>query len=66
MTVKISQNADVQRFFKEAAGLNNDQGSPRIKQLLLRIISDTAKIVEDLDVTEDEFWKAVEKEDTRR
>jgi catechol 1,2-dioxygenase len=60
MTVKISQNADIQSFFKEAAGLNNDQGSPRLKQLMLRIISDAAKIVEDLEVTEDEFWKAVD------
>ncbi len=32
MTVAISQNADVQRFFEEAAGYRNDNGKPRIKR----------------------------------
>jgi catechol 1,2-dioxygenase len=60
MTVKISQTAEIQAFFKEAAGLNNDQGSPRMKQLLLRILNDTAQIIEDLEVSENEFWMAVD------
>lgn len=60
MTVKISHTADIQAFFKEASGLGNEQGSPRLKQLMLRIIQDTAKIIEDLDVSENEFWQAVD------
>ncbi|EPL7480659.1 TPA: catechol 1,2-dioxygenase [Pseudomonas aeruginosa] len=59
MTVKVSHTAEVQDLFKEAAGLNNDQGSPRVKQIMLRIISDAAKIIEDLEISDDEFWKAV-------
>ncbi|MCY1274792.1 catechol 1,2-dioxygenase [Pseudomonas jinjuensis] len=60
MTVKISHTADIQKFFEEAAGFGNDQGSPRLKRIVLRILQDTAKIIEDLEVSDDEFWTAVD------
>lgn len=60
MTVKLSQTDSVQQFFKEASGFTNDQGSPRMKALVNRILLDTVKIIEDLDVTTEEFWKAVD------
>ncbi|MGX5219640.1 catechol 1,2-dioxygenase [Pseudomonas sp. S9] len=60
MTVKISQTADIQSFFKEVSGFGNDDGSPRFKQIVLRILQDTAKLIEDLEITDDEFWKAVD------
>jgi len=50
----------VQTFFKEASGFNNDEGSSRMKTVINRILVDTAKIVEDLGITQDEFWKAVD------
>lgn len=60
MTVKISHSDHVQTFFKEASGFNNDEGSSRMKTVINRILVDTAKIVEDLEITQDEFWKAVD------
>ncbi|SDI73590.1 catechol 1,2-dioxygenase [Pseudomonas delhiensis] len=60
MTVKISQTAEIQKFFEEAAGYGNDAGSPRLKRIMLRVLQDTAKIIEDLEVTDDEFWTAVD------
>ena len=60
MTVKISHTADIQSFFEEAAGFRSDNGSPRLKSIILRVLQDSAKIIEDLDITEDEFWKAVD------
>ncbi|MGH8355615.1 MAG: catechol 1,2-dioxygenase [Pseudomonas sp.] len=60
MSLKISQTADVQKFFEEVSGFRNDQGSSRLKTLVQRILNDTAKIIEDLEVTPDEFWKAVD------
>ncbi|MFZ3155659.1 catechol 1,2-dioxygenase [Pseudomonas sp.] len=60
MTVKVSHTAEVQNLFNEAAGLNNDQGSPRVKQIMLRLINDAAKIIEDLEISDDEFWHAVD------
>jgi catechol 1,2-dioxygenase len=60
MTVKVSHTAEIQNLFNEAAGLNNDQGSPRVKQIMLRIVNDAAKIIEDLEISDDEFWHAVD------
>ena len=60
MTVKVAHTAAMQDLFKEAAGLNNDQGSPRVKQIMLRLINDAAKLIEDLEITDDEFWKTVD------
>ncbi|MEG1038376.1 MAG: catechol 1,2-dioxygenase [Pseudomonas sp.] len=60
MTVKISHTADVQNFFKEVAGIDNDQGNQRFKQIILRIIQDAARLIEDLEISDDEFWKAVD------
>lgn len=60
MTVKVSHTTAMQALFKEAAGLNNDQGSPRVKQIMLRLINDAAKLIEDLEISEDEFWKSVD------
>ena len=60
MTVKISQTEHVQNFFKQASGFGNDEGSTRLKSVINRILVDTAKIIEDLEITQDEFWKAVD------
>ncbi|MBK4997731.1 2-dioxygenase [Pseudomonas sp. S31] len=60
MTVKISHTADLQSFFDQAAGLGNDDGSPRLKQIILRVLHDSARLIEDLEITEDEFWLAVD------
>ncbi|WP_312450236.1 catechol 1,2-dioxygenase [Stutzerimonas nitrititolerans] len=60
MTVKVSHTAEIQKLFNEAAGLTNDQGSPRVKQIILRLINDAARLIEDLEITDDEFWHAVD------
>lgn len=60
MTVKISHTAELQAFFEEAAGIGNDNGSPRLKRIVLRLLQDTARLIEDLDISEDEFWTAVD------
>jgi len=60
MTVKISHSDSIQQFFKEASGFNNDAGDSRLKMVINRILVDTAKIVEELEITQDEFWKAVD------
>ncbi|GLK91255.1 catechol 1,2-dioxygenase [Pseudomonas turukhanskensis] len=60
MTVRISHQPEIQLFFEQAAGYDNDQGSPRVKQILLRVLQDTAKLIEDLEVTDDEFWSTID------
>ena len=59
MTVRIAQTARVQKFFEEASGIDNDQGNPRMKAVVHRILTDSIKIIEDLKISPEEFWKAV-------
>ena len=59
MTVRISQTADVQQFFEQASGFDNDQGSQRLKTVVHRVLTDSIKIIEDLHISPEEFWKAV-------
>ncbi|MDH1264777.1 catechol 1,2-dioxygenase [Pseudomonas sp. GD03944] len=60
MSIKLSNTESVQTFFKEVSGLTNDQGSPRMKALVNRILMDSIRLIEDLEVTTEEFWMAVD------
>ncbi|APC14401.1 catechol 1,2-dioxygenase [Pseudomonas frederiksbergensis] len=59
MNAKISHTASAQKFLEDASGLLNDGGNPRAKALIYRILRDSVNIIEDLEVTPEEFWKAV-------
>ena len=59
MSVRIFDTPDVQDFLKTIAGLGIDGGNPRTKQIMHRIVSDLFKVIEDLDITPDEYWAAV-------
>ncbi|AWB32530.1 catechol 1,2-dioxygenase [Orrella marina] len=59
MSVKIFESQEVQDFLKLASGLNQDGGTPRVKELVHRIVSDLFKVIEEYDVSPDEFWAAV-------
>ncbi|WGV19836.1 catechol 1,2-dioxygenase [Pseudomonas putida] len=60
MTVAISHSPEVQAFFAKAAGVGNEQGNPRLKQIVLRILQDSARLIEELAISDDEFWTAVD------
>ena len=59
MTIRISQTAQVQQFLEGAAGFDQPAGSQRMKNVVHRVLNDTVKIIEDLQITPEEFWKAV-------
>ncbi|HEX8544027.1 MAG TPA: catechol 1,2-dioxygenase [Pseudomonas sp.] len=59
MTIRISQTAQVQQFLEGAAGFDQPAGSQRMKTVVHRVLNDTVKIIEDLQITPEEFWKAV-------
>jgi catechol 1,2-dioxygenase len=60
MTVKISQLPQLQQFFREASGVDNNAGDPRRKQIVLRLLQEVARVIEDLQISDDEFWGAVD------
>jgi hypothetical protein len=44
----------------EISGLDNDEGDPRRKQIVLRLLQEVARVIEDLQVRDDESWGAVD------
>lgn len=59
MTIRISQTVEVQQFFEGAAGFDQAAGNSRTKTVVHRVLTDAIKIIEDLQVSPEEFWKAV-------
>ena len=59
MSVKLFDTAEVQAFLKEACGFNQEEGNPRAKEIVHRILSDLFKAIEDLDITPDEYWAGI-------
>lgn len=57
--VKIAENPEALEFAREISGLNSDDGNPRVKQIIHRLISDIFRLMDDLDMRPEEFWAAV-------
>src|SRR3546814_4320950 len=59
MSIKIFDTPEVQGFLKTVSGLDGNEGDPRAKQIIHRIVSDLFKAIDDLDITPDAYWTAV-------
>ena len=59
MNPKLFDTAEIQDFLKEASGYNQEEGNPRAKEIVHRILSDLFKAIEDLNITPDEYWTGI-------
>ncbi|MGO4853032.1 catechol 1,2-dioxygenase [Phaeovulum sp. W22_SRMD_FR3] len=59
MTVKIFDRPDIQEFLKVLSGFNQPDGSPRMKEITHRLVSDLFKAIDDLNITPDEYWSGI-------
>lgn len=59
MTVKIFDTPEVQDFLNTIAGLDQAGGNDRAKQIVHRLVSDLFKLIDDFNVTEEEYWAGV-------
>ena len=59
MSVKIFDKPETQGFLKVLSGLDKDGGSPRVKEIVHRLMSDLFKAIDDLDITPDEYWTGI-------
>lgn len=59
MTVKIFETSEVQDFLKTVSGLEQAGGNERAKQIMHRLLSDLYRLIDDFDVTPEEYWSAV-------
>ncbi|WP_027967826.1 catechol 1,2-dioxygenase [Halomonas halocynthiae] len=59
MSVKIYDTAEVQDFLVTVSGFDKEGGDERAKQILHRLLSSVYQLIDDFDVTPEEFWGAV-------
>ncbi|EKS71807.1 MULTISPECIES: catechol 1,2-dioxygenase [Caballeronia] len=59
MSVKVFDTKEVQDLLKAAANLGSQDGNPRAKQIVQRLLGDLFKAIDELDMTPDEIWAGV-------
>ncbi|WP_413615303.1 catechol 1,2-dioxygenase [Halomonas cupida] len=56
---RIFDTAEVQDFLNTVSGFDKSAGSERGKQILHRLLSDIYRLIDDFDVSPEEFWQSV-------
>jgi len=59
MNVKIFDTPEVQDFLKAVSGFDQAGGNDRAKQIMHRLLSDLYRLIDDFDVTPEEYWATV-------
>ena len=59
MASDLVSNAEIQSFLDKIAGLDTSGGSVRLKAIVRRVVADLFRAVDDLDISDDEFWQAL-------
>ncbi|MBH8581419.1 catechol 1,2-dioxygenase [Bisbaumannia pacifica] len=59
MTVKIFDTPQVQDFLNTVAGFDQAGGSERAKRIVHRLLADLYRLIDDFDVTPEEFWATI-------
>jgi catechol 1,2-dioxygenase len=59
MAANLIQKDMITGLAARAAGLNNREGNPRLKQIVNRLLIDLMAAMDDLDISMDEFWTGV-------
>ena len=59
MTVKTVHTEEVQELLNKVAGFHTEGGNERAKKIVHRFMRDVFQLIEDFDVTPEEFWSAV-------
>ncbi|GAA5179331.1 catechol 1,2-dioxygenase [Modicisalibacter zincidurans] len=59
MNVKIFDTPEVQDFLTAVSGFDQAGGNDRAKQIMHRLLSDLYRLIDDFDVTPEEYWATV-------
>ena len=59
MSTNLISIAVIKELAAKAAGLDNDQGNARLKQIVNRLLNDLMIAIDELDISMDEFWAGV-------
>jgi catechol 1,2-dioxygenase len=56
MPANLINKAVIKELAAKAAGLDNDRGDARLKEVFNRLLYDVMVAIDDLDVSMNEFW----------
>ncbi|WP_230492505.1 catechol 1,2-dioxygenase [Martelella alba] len=59
MSENITNTEAYRAFLAVSCGLNASQGNPRFKKIMQRMMSDFCHLIEEFDISDEEFWTAV-------
>ncbi len=59
MSQNIINTEVLNTFINKSCGLNSDVGNLRIKQIMHRLVTNICQLVEEFDVSDEEFWTAI-------
>ncbi len=59
MTDSLMNTKEVRSLLDKVAGFDNSNGDERLKRIINRVVEDTFRIIEDFDISPDEFWSAM-------
>ena len=51
----LARSPEIERFLDRIAGLQTEGGSPRVKQIVRRVVGDLFRTIDDFDVQADEL-----------
>lgn len=57
MPSKLVDSSEIQGFLDKVAGLDCEGGDARVKKIMRRIVGDLFAAIDDLNITDDEFWR---------
>lgn len=59
MTKNIINPKELEQLLNVSCGLTSDKGSPRLKAILQRLVGDLCRTIDEFDLSDEEFWRAV-------
>ena len=59
MTDRLMNTKEVRELLDKVGGFDNKNGNERMKRIVQRLVSDTFRLIEDFDISADEFWAAM-------
>lgn len=59
MTQRLVDTTEVQALLDKLSGSDTGSGDPRLKAIVRRVVGDLFAVIDEFDVSEDEFWQAL-------
>jgi catechol 1,2-dioxygenase len=59
MKSDLLNSPEIRRLLDRVSGIDKQNGSPRTKQILRRVVADVYAIIDEFDITPEEFWRTL-------